>query len=94
MFIKLNRVATRHKELPPINLHEPSMRWSSEVTWQIKYIAFPPAETHGHQTLQIAHLQQQALILKVTRTLDHVTKVMSGNNLKILHIQYHKSYGQ
>ena len=37
-------VVKYRKELPPINLHDPSMSWSCEVTWQIKYTISPSAE--------------------------------------------------
>ena len=37
MVIRLIRVVTYCNEFPPINLHDPSMRWSCEVMWQIKY---------------------------------------------------------
>ena len=35
---KLFKVVTYHKELPPIILHDTSMGWSCEFTWQIKHI--------------------------------------------------------
>ena len=38
LVIRLNRVVTYSKELPPLHLHDPSMRWSCKVKWQIKYI--------------------------------------------------------
>ena len=45
------RMVTRHvrvviywKELPPINLHDLSMRWFCEVMLQIKYLTSPLAE--------------------------------------------------
>ena len=37
-------VMTYLKELPPISLHDPLMRWSCELAWQIKYIISPSPE--------------------------------------------------
>ena len=44
MVTKLVRVVTYREELPPINSHDPTMRWSGEVTLQIKSIISPLAE--------------------------------------------------
>ena len=38
MVTKLVRVVTYHKELSPINLYDPSMKWCRKVTSQIKSI--------------------------------------------------------
>ena len=37
---KLGRVVTYHpvKGLPPVKLHEPLITWSSNISWQIKFI--------------------------------------------------------
>lgn len=35
---RLTRVIIYRKELPPINLEDPLVRWSCEVAWQIKHI--------------------------------------------------------
>ena len=59
------------QELPPINLHDPSMRWSCEATWQIKYMQ--QQLTHWHQTRKGADLQWEAPIFKVTLPFDYVT---------------------
>ena len=39
MVTKLARVVKYLEELPPINSHDPSRRWSCEITWQMKYIS-------------------------------------------------------
>ena len=44
MVTKLVKVVTYSEELALIDLHDPSMRWSCEVTWQIKYIISSLAE--------------------------------------------------
>ena len=41
---KLVRMAVYPRELPPINLHNPSMTCPFEITWQIKYILTPLEE--------------------------------------------------
>ena len=38
MFIKRGRVVTYYKKVPPIFLHDTSIKWSCEVNWQIKYV--------------------------------------------------------
>ena len=44
MVKSLISIVKQNKEFPPRNLHALSMKWSCEVTWQIKYIISPPAE--------------------------------------------------
>ena len=44
MVTKIFRVVRNHKVLPPIYLDVVSTRWTCEVTWQIKYIIYPPTE--------------------------------------------------
>ena len=44
MVKKLFMVVTYRDELPPRNLHNPSMGWSCEVMSQIKFTIFPLAE--------------------------------------------------
>ena len=66
---------TCHKELPPINSHNPSINSSCEGTKQNKYIISPPAD--GHQTRQSADLQWEASIFKAAWKFDHFTNVRS-----------------
>ena len=40
---RLFKLVTYREELPPMNSYDPSMRWSYEVTRQIKYIISPLA---------------------------------------------------
>lgn len=41
MVTKLTKVVTYCKELFQTNSRDSSMKWSGEVTWQIKYIILP-----------------------------------------------------
>ena len=48
--------------------------------------------TNGNQTRQGDDLTWEALIMKTTWPLDHVTKAMSHATLKNLYLQLHKTY--
>ena len=56
MVTRLMRVVTYRKDFPTINSHDPSVWWSYEITWQIKYITSPPAETPGDQNKESTDL--------------------------------------
>ena len=45
MVTRFVRLLTYCQEFPPINLHDPSMLWSCEVAWQIKYTCRRPMNT-------------------------------------------------
>ena len=80
MVTKLIRVMRYREELPPINLHDPSMKWTCEALLQIKYYY---QKTHGHQTRQGADLPWESPSLKATWLFDHVTSVRSREILNI-----------
>ena len=77
---KLIRVVRYREELPPINLDDPSMKWTCEPLLQIKYYH---QKTHGHQTRQSADLPSESPSLKATWLFDRVTSVRSRGNLNI-----------
>ena len=57
MVINLVRRVSYHEEFPTKHSNDSSLRWSCEITWQIRYIISPLAEAHGHQIKQNADLQ-------------------------------------
>ena len=44
MATKLGKVATYHEGLPLITAQDPSIMWSCEVIWHIKYFISPLAQ--------------------------------------------------
>ena len=81
------------QKAPPIRLHDPSRRWSREVTWHIKYLTSSLQRNHEHQTGQGADLSCEASTLKANWSFDHVTNARSRDNLKNLYLHLHKFYG-
>ena len=86
MVPKLIMVVTYCDELSPISLHDPSVRWSCELTWQITY--FHLQKTHGHQPKQSTELSWEASSIKATWYY-----VRSCDKLENLYLQIQKFYG-
>ena len=62
----------------PIDLNDPSMRWSSEML-QIKYIIALLAEDPGDQNRQGDNLLRQAPTFKGKGPFDDITNMRGGN---------------
>lgn len=60
-FSKLIREVVFSEQLPPVNSHNPSKRWSCEFTWQIKYIIFPLAEDSSNTKLGTVLIYRERL---------------------------------
>ena len=83
MVTKLVRVVTYCKELPPINSHDPSVRWSCEVASQFKSIISPLAEDPWKPSWVRCWLTARVYQSSVSR-------MRSGNNFKNLHLHFYR----
>ena len=81
------RVLTYCEELPPLNLHESSMRWSCEV---ILYLHLQ--KIHKQQARKKGDLSWEAPTIKITWPFDHVTNARSQDNLKNLYLDFPKAH--
>ena len=90
MVTRLIRVVIYQTELAPKSLHGPSMRWSCEVMWQIKYVKSVPAEGPHNKLGKM--LQWQDPILNATWLSHHLTNVGTRNNLKNICFYQGKAY--
>ena len=85
---------TYWKELPLKNSPDPSSGGHVRSRDKLSKLYLHLQNTRGHQTKQGADLQWEAPILKFKWLFDHVTNVMSLDNLKILYFHYRKTYNQ
>ena len=74
MFTKFGRILSYHEDLPPVKSHDSLIKWSSEITWQLKIKFLLP------QCLWSRRLAEWWLVLRGSCLLRSLDK------LKTLHI--------
>ena len=91
MVTKLGRVVTYHEDLPHIKLHDSSLSWLYEVTWQIKSIISPLSQCLWLQNLSgwwnIARSSQPSICM----TPQWAGLVRSCNKLSELYLHLEKT---
>ena len=85
MVTKLVRVVTNHKVLLPRNWHNPSMRWSCEVTSQFKSIIFSLTEDMNTELGKVLSYCERLPLLKPYDPLN--------KNFKNLYLHFCKTCG-
>ena len=74
MFTKFGRILSYHEDLPPVKSHDSLIKWSSEITWQLKIKFLLP------QCLWSRRLAEWWLVLRGSCLLRSLDK------LKTLHL--------